>query len=108
MVKDAIGRQGWRSAIEIVLKNGGDKGCLIRRDRRSRPRRMTAGALPGILSRSNAAKKAHCPKHFYLAGGGTKSRTSSAASRIGGASPRATTNSQFSCRQRARRCPLLD
>jgi transposase len=48
------------------------------------------GALPIIPSRSNAAQKAIVPSTYV--GGATRSKTTSAASRIGEASQRATTN----------------
>jgi hypothetical protein len=48
------------------------------------------GALPIIPSRYAALKKAYCLNRFHR--GGTKSKTSS-ASKIGGVSPLATTNS---------------
>jgi hypothetical protein len=50
------------------------------------------GALPIIPNRRNAIKQAYCPKSVSI-GSGTKSKTSSVVSRIGGASPPATTNS---------------
>ena len=50
------------------------------------------GALPVIPNRCSATKKAYCPSASI--GGGTKSRTSSAASKIGGVSPPATTSSR--------------
>jgi hypothetical protein len=49
------------------------------------------GALPIIPSRYAALKKAYCPNRFHR--GGTKSKTSSAASKIGGVSLLAKTNS---------------
>lgn len=49
------------------------------------------GALPVIPNRSTAIKKAYCPKHFYWRR--HKTRTSFAASKIGGASPPTTTSS---------------
>jgi transposase len=49
------------------------------------------GALPIIPNRRNAIKQAYCPKRFYRQR--HKSKTSSVVSRIGGASPPATTNS---------------
>ncbi len=47
------------------------------------------GALPIIPNRCTAIKKAHCPKRFYRRRR-HKMKTSSAASRIGGASQLAT------------------
>ena len=49
------------------------------------------GALPVIPNRCTAIRKAYCPKRFYRRR--LKSKTSSAASKIGGASPPATTSS---------------
>jgi hypothetical protein len=44
------------------------------------------GALPIILNRSTAIKKAYCP-HAFLSAAPQKSKTFSAASRTGGVSP---------------------
>jgi hypothetical protein len=49
------------------------------------------GALPVIPSRSNATKKAYCPKRFT--DDATKSKTTSVGSKTGAASLRVTTNS---------------
>ena len=49
------------------------------------------GALPVIPSRSNATRKAYCPKRFYRRR--HKTKTTSAASKIGAGSPHAMTNS---------------